>query len=308
MKKFAIALLLMCSLAINTFAEEATTTSKIDLLTAKIEANPQDDKLIIQRAGAYFEIAEIEKAIVDYNAAIKVNPKSPTAHAFRGLAYLEIDKIKEAMADFTSASEIAPLWPNPHLYKADVYDFLEDYKNAIAHYSKVIELTPESAQSLVSRADCYSRQGNDAKAIEDYTAAIKLAPKWVLPHSSRADAYYNIDQFEKSLADYEATVRIAPKDPTVYEDLGWFLATCIDPNVRNGKEALKYNLHACKMIGMDKLDCVSMDMLAAAYAASGDFKSAVEWQKKAMGCAPSESTNQFETRLKLYESGKSYTE
>jgi hypothetical protein len=56
-----------------------------------------------------------------------------------------------------------------------------------------------------------------------------------------------------------------------------------------------------------------IDTLAAAYAETGDFDSAVEFQKKAMsllvrGEAPEQERSDYEARLKLYQSGKPYRE
>ena len=55
-----------------------------------------------------------------------------------------------------------------------------------------------------------------------------------------------------------------------------------------------------------------VDTLAAAYAETGDFESAIKWQKEAIHLLtakdPAEWPAQFEARLKLYELGKPYIE
>ena len=50
-----------------------------------------------------------------------------------------------------------------------------------------------------------------------------------------------------------------------------------------------------------------IDTLAAAYAESGDFDSAKEWEAKAIDMVQGEKEKQdYRSRLKLYEQGKPY--
>ena len=53
-------------------------------------------------------------------------------------------------------------------------------------------------------------------------------------------------------------------------------------------------------------DSTGLATLAAAYAESGDFKQAVEQQKKAIELASEENRAAYLSRLKLYKQGKPY--
>jgi hypothetical protein len=83
-------------------------------------------------------------------------------------------------------------------------------------------------------------------------------------------------------------------------------ATCPAAEARNGAEAVKLAMKACELTGW--IGPAHLDTLAAAYAETGDFDSAVKWQKEAVRLLtkkdPAEWSAQFEDRLKLYESGK----
>ncbi len=63
---------------------------------------------------------------------------------------------------------------------------------------------------------------------------------------------------------------------------------------------------ACKLT--DWKNGSYLDTLAAAYAAAGDFDSAVKWQSKAMELVTVKNKAEFQSRLALYETHKPYRE
>ncbi len=85
-----------------------------------------------------------------------------------------------------------------------------------------------------------------------------------------------------------------------------FQAAYIAAELRNGPEAIENATKACELTNWKAGTYV--DTLAAAYAEAGDFASAIEWQKKAIDLLTEEERPlhrpDFESRLKLYESGQ----
>lgn len=79
----------------------------------------------------------------------------------------------------------------------------------------------------------------------------------------------------------------------------WTLATSTDPKVRNGKRALEIALEATKL--SDHKDAMSLDVLAAAYAETGDFDAAVSWEQKAIELAEPSNEESFRKRLEAYK-------
>jgi len=85
----------------------------------------------------------------------------------------------------------------------------------------------------------------------------------------------------------------------------WQQATYPMAELRNGPEAIENATKACELTGWK--NAAYVDTLAAAHAETGDFDSAIKWQKKAIdlltkdqGALPQAD---FELRLRLYESG-----
>ncbi len=111
--------------------------------------------------------------------------------------------------------------------------------------------------------------------------------------------------WRNSITLFEHSLMINPHNLEAQNSLAWSYATDLNPELRNGPEALRL-----------ALDCVEithhahpgyLDTLAAAYAECGQFQAAIETEKEvlAMPMIPAEVASDCTTRLKLYESGKS---
>jgi len=217
--------------------------------------------------------ANLLKAVAAFGEAIRLNPKNANAYAHRGNAYLDQG----------------------------------DYDKAIADYNKAIRLDPNNAEAYKNRGFDYQAKGDYGKAIADYNEAIRLDP-------NNANAYYNRGAFyslvrgdyEKAIADYNETIWLDPKEWHAYNALAWLLGTCIQANFRNGKKAVEYATKACELSEWKRPS--SLDMLAAAYAETGDFNQAIKWETKYLetpGLSEKETTN-GKSRLALYQARQPY--
>ena len=81
-----------------------------------------------------------------------------------------------------------------------------------------------------------------------------------------------------ALNDYARALEINPFFVDAYNNKAWVLATCADQRFRNGGQAVRLAQKAVEL----KPDVGSLDTLAAAYAAVGNFDAAVDTQKKAI--------------------------
>ena len=89
----------------------------------------------------------------------------------------------------------------------------------------------------------------------------------------------------------------------------WIYATCPEADLRDGKKAVELATKACELTKWNNPEYI--DNLAAAYAETGDFESAVKLQSKAIQLLSERhviSTDSFKERLKLYESKKPFHE
>jgi len=109
-----------------------------------------------------------------------------------------------------------------------------------------------------------------------------------------------------AVKDFEEGIRLSPKDGIVYNNLALFRSSCPNDNYRNGKQAVELSSKACKLTHWKSWFCIAT--LAAAYAETGDFAKAIEYQKMAMEMFGANKQNRDEgyRRLDLYLQGKPY--
>jgi tetratricopeptide (TPR) repeat protein len=99
-----------------------------------------------------------------------------------------------------------------------------------------------------------------------------------------------------------------PNDDWSYNLLAWIEATCPDSSVRDGKDAITAATKACELTHWSQWSWI--DTLAAAYAESGDFQRAIQYQEMALriGNPPSSELQAMRERLALYKQSQPYRE
>ena len=145
----------------------------------------------------------------------------------------------------------------------------------------------------------------------DLNRAIELSPKMALAFVNRGRLHMKHGDYPEAEADYRRAIELAPREWAPYNGLGRIYATApeFEFHLRDGKQALDMAKRACDLSYWDEWMCVAT--LAAAYAESGDFESAVQWQTKAMAMsqpATLRDPTDNEKRLALYKAGKAYYE
>ncbi len=127
---------------------------------------------------------------------------------------------------------------------------------------------------------------------------------------NRGVAWAKKGDYGKAIADYSQTPRIKPNDSNAYNNLAWLQATCPDARYRDGSKAVENANTARQSDGGQHW--YFLGTLAAAYAESGDFQKAVEWQAKAIDLAATDKSAtekdkaEANSRLELYRQGKPY--
>lgn len=310
-------------------------------VTKRIQGNPGSSQPRVWRGSLRHERGDFEGAIADYNEAIRLEPEDAQAYNNRGNSWKTLKQYNKAIADFTEAIRLEPrraaayvnrgvAWGEMKEYDKAITDlsialrFDHDdalvfglrgqawaekrlYDKAITDFSAAIRLDPNMAELFAYRGKLWGVKHEYDKAIADFSTAIRLNPEDTTSLKDRGTSWRVKKEFGKALADYARAVQIEPDYAGAFNAQAWLLATCPDSRYRDGKKAVKAALRACELTGWKPPEYI--DTLAAAYAESGDFAKAIEFQKKAMLLYNDAADKQSCVgRLSLYEVGKPYHE
>jgi tetratricopeptide (TPR) repeat protein len=185
----------------------------------------------------------------------------------------------------------------------------KDYDAALADYTEALRLKPDHAGAFDNRAYIREAKGDLQHALADLDEAVRISPKHSSFRLHRGGLLSRLKQFAHALADYSEAVDLDPGSSFAQNSLAWFLATCPDPKVRDGRRAVAAATRACELTQWKNTDL--LDTLAAAHAEAGDFDAAVTWETKALGMlAPDNKKDRenFRARIDLYRAMKPYRE
>lgn len=230
----------------------------------------------------------------------------------RGRELFSMGHYESAISDYTEAIRLDPSAVDVFMSRAGTWYALGNYDNAISDYSEAIRLNTK--HTLLMPYLAYSNRGlawrnkdDFENAIHDFTEAIRLNPKLAIAYRYRSEAWYAQGNYDNSISDYSDAIRFDPNDDALDNQLAWLLATCPEVRFRDGKRAVELATKAC-VLG-DGEPAYS-ETLAAAYAESGDFESAIKWQLIFLGhCVVNgKATAAAENQLSMYRQKKPYRE
>jgi len=157
-----------------------------------------------------------------------------------------------------------------------------DLAGAKRHVEAILHFDPEYWPALYVRADILASQGQYQLAIQDCNEALRKYRGFVEASSLRATINVYLGKYAEALKEYNYLISLHPRLVTlarVLKQRAWLQSRCPGPAFRNGQQAVKDAKAACILGWKDEN---TIDTLAAAYAETGDFNSAVQYAAQAL--------------------------
>ncbi|MGQ9635191.1 MAG: tetratricopeptide repeat protein [Bryobacteraceae bacterium] len=215
---------------------------------------------------------EYSEAIKDWQEAITIDPRNTTVRNNLALALALAGRLEEAEV----------------------------------HYRKILEILPDSLSARNNLANILYTQGKEDEAIEQWRAALRLNPHSPSANNNLAQRLYSRGQCAEAVKHWRVALGAEPDRLSVLARLSWALATCPDPSVRNGAEAVALATRGQQL--SEGRDPEILSSLAAAYAETGRFAEAVVIAKRARTLAAEQRNAALAQSLagwiELYESNK----
>jgi tetratricopeptide (TPR) repeat protein len=193
-----------------------------------------------------------------------------------------------------------------------LYDFsrllveLNRPEEAINLYKEAIGRRPENIGLRDSLARLYGRIGKPAERLAILRELVPLYQKRIeggnYSRQSLAWLYRKLGQIEDARAIEREMLKEARAGGLWVNSDAMLYATSDDPNFHDPDMAIEYAKRACELTQYSQ--SMILDTLATAYAAKGDFDSAVAWQLKAIELCDDGAMDLYQQNLKLFREKK----
>ncbi|HVX10232.1 MAG TPA: tetratricopeptide repeat protein [Pirellulales bacterium] len=263
------------------------------------ELSPESAMPLLQRARMNALMEKFDESVEDATRALEIDPDNVDGLIIKSQALALAGKAAEAIADADRALELKPDSDDVVRIWAMVTEKAGNTDTAIEELRKQVEFNPDDSVAWLQLGLLYGAEHQSLKAIDAFTAAIKTDREREFAYQVRADTYLGRGMQKEAIADYEQSLKLDETNSGVLNNLAWVLATSTEGSLRDGGRAIALATKACELTHYKQAHILST--LAAAYAETGDFKTAKEWSQKSVDIGDEKLKDQLRKELASYE-------
>jgi tetratricopeptide (TPR) repeat protein len=230
---------------------------------------------------------KFDEAAAELQAAIALAPQQPLLHSYLGGLHLQAGRPQEAIAEFERELAIQPDHFESTAQLASALQSLGENDRAIERYREALKLCAFWSTGHNNLGSLLSAKGKLDEAAAEFTEALRYQPDFFEASAQLALCLAGLRHDPSAVKQFQAALKLRPDWREGRRQLAWILATSYAPDVHNVEQSLALAQQLCQETQYS--DPPSLEALAAALAASGDFENAVRWQSKALDGMPAES-------------------
>lgn len=235
-----------------------------------------------------------DDALPIYQTATELEP-SYQGHEGLAAIYSRKGDIAEAEKHLRAALAINPRSARAHQNLGRILQFRGQLPDAIAEFERAVECSPRSGGALVDLAIAYFKNHRLDDAAHRFLVALEIDPLDVRARDQYACLLIASSRTAQAIDQWRRAITIDPQSVKTLNNLAWILATCEDPAIRNGKDAVTYAEAAVRQTV--RQDFSTLETLAAAYAETGRFEDAVKTVREAIEVCRRTMGQDCETRF-----------
>jgi tetratricopeptide (TPR) repeat protein len=271
-----------------------------------IQLQPGSADPYIQRARIRAEMKDTKGALEDLDSALQLEPDSLFALLTRARIHQQVGDLKRAKEDVDTALKNRPDLVQALELRAAISATEKKYDEAIKDLEELAKVAPKNPELMLQLGLLYVADKQSHKAIEKFTVAIEADGKNSLGYAMRGNAYLTLGKHAEAIRDFEQATKLVPNDAEVQNNFAWVLATTPEAKLRDGHRAIELATKACQSTGYKAAYILST--LAAGYAETGDFETAIKWSSKAVELGEAKDKSELEKELASYKNKKPWRE
>lgn len=287
--------------------EQRRTAEAIEHYRAAVALRPDYVEARRSLAGALLEQGEWEAARREAEAAVAQAPDYAPARLALGAVLDRLGRLDEARQQFARAVELRPGDSQAWYALASILYRTGQLEAAQEAFERLLELEPHRAGAYDGLGAVLAARGQLDAAAAMFDRAMALRPDDAALRASAAQVAEARGD-PAAIEHYRAALRLAPDDAHIALRLAWLLATHPRADLRDAAEATAL---ARRVVATPATPgAVELDVLAAAYAADGQYERAAETASAALARAEETGATHLvdaiRQRLALYRAGRPF--
>jgi len=260
--------------------------------------------------GTWIQTYRWKDTITLFEHSIQVTGDNPTLEVNLAYRLAQTGQLDRAIEMSESVLE---RYPNLFQCAVNLGSFhlkKNNYEKALFYLQKALAIRPKNHSEILGYiAEVYLRSRQIEAAEKTLLEALQDSPRNARLLNALGEVRCLQGRTAEAVNAWRQSLEQNPYFSPAEENLAWVLAVCEEDAVRRPQEALSLSRHLVRLFGPTAR---RLDILAAAYAAVGDFPQAATTAQEAWNLAYQNKNttllSEIETRLQLYQQGKSFLE
>jgi tetratricopeptide (TPR) repeat protein len=252
-----------------------------------------------------------DEAIAEFQKAVAIRPDAPELHFTLGNALLQKGRWNEAAAEFQKTLELTPEDSQAHYDLGIALHQKGDIDDATAEFQKAAAIRPEFVEAQNNLGSSLLQKGRVDEAISHLRKALETKPDYAQAHYNLGNAYLQKGLTDDAIGEFQKLLLLQPGSPQARASLGgiaWRLATSPVASQRNGVKAVELARELERIAG--NASSTTAEILAAAYAETGQFEQAAATGQRALELARKENNGAtvaaIQAQFNFYKAGKPF--
>ncbi len=282
----------------------------VEYFSRYVEHESADHELFNNLGLSYIYLGNHIEAVKSFEKALQLEPDSVAIHFNLGKELLGAGDLDQAISHFNKAIELAPEADNVRHQLDRALKIREKTEKPLKHYSDILEKSPDSLVAHYNLANVYLIRGKKDIALQHCIESLKSENETVNLRLGIVSVLLHLGEDKLAFSEYNRILDAGLESVDELNSVAWLQGASTIEGIHDPGQAVEHAMKACQI--SEYANPETIDTLAVAYAASGEFEKAIETALKAINVAKSNGKDalagRIGKRLELYRQGKVYVD
>ena len=250
-------------------------------LWLQVATNTQADRQLLDQT---FRSKWMAADAIGLEALIQRDPDRPALRDDIAVLYMELNRPAEAIPHFEAALTLKPGSAPAHFNYGTALAAAGRLEDAIAQYQRALARRPNYAIAHNNLGTALLQLGRSQPALASFREAARVDPQLGEAHLNVGLVSRALGDFPEAVGRFRRVLELSPNWVTAVSSLASLLAAAPDASVRHPEEAVRLANRAVALTL--RRDANTLDVLAVAHAAAGDFDRAIAIADEALALGP----------------------